>query len=925
MAVTAESQLVGREDEVDRLRRLVGGLSDGPRAALIRGDAGVGKTAVWRAAIGEAKAAGLVVLTTRPEASELPMGLAGLGDLLDAALPQGEEYLATSQRITLRVAAGLEPPRGAPADAIALPRAFAALLRGLAQRAPVLVAVDDVQWLDPPSRRILGFVARRLGDARVGFLTTQRGDGSDPLELERALEERFDEIVVSGLTLGALAHLVRARLDIRVPRPILARVHAVSGGNPMFALEFARSFARDQSQLGPIPIPESLEELVRERIAQYPDEIQALLAVVAAAERPPASLLERVDASSLVLLDLALDAGALTLGPDGRVGLPHPLLAAAAYGSLAAGERRALHARIAEASADVEERARHLALSSVQPDASVAELLDEAAKRARARGAPDAAAELAEAAARLTPEAEPDRRAERRLAAAEHLADAGRHAESKARLERLLDSGVTGPTRARALLLSMMVEHDAEVVVRRLEEALEHVGDDRRVRAHVLLTVSVEKLYRGEVTVSERMAREAAAIAEEVDDKQLLATALAATARRASLLGRPEPELLERALVLAEEYGTVRGWPTPRRILGAELGLRRGDLERARTFLEAELDAIGREGRENDRAPVLLTLAGVEWHAGRWQRMEHHLDQVAEIVDEGDQAAELAALLVSAWLAAGRGDVESARHLVSQARSRCETLHAPPVDDLLARSALGFLELSLDAPARAWDALEDVVRTWRRVGLVADERDMWANAIEALVALDRLADAEALLSELDAEAEKGHRWAAAAALRCRALLDLARGDADQARSAAEQAAREFQEAGFLLDGGRALLVAGEALRRMGERRRAGEKLEAAKAVFAGLGARLWHERAERELRRAQPRPRRDGDLTSAERRVAALVAAGGTNREVAAQLFTTVATVEAHLTRIYRKAGVRSRTELARRVAEGAVTVADDP
>ncbi len=157
-----------------------------------------------------------------------------------------------------------------------------------------------------------------------------------------------------------------------------------------------------------------------------------------------------------------------------------------------------------------------------------------------------------------------------------------------------------------------------------------------------------------------------------------------------------------------------------------------------------------------------------------------------------------------------------------------------------------------------------------------------------------------------------------------ALLLLARGEAAASVAAAEKSADGFEAAGFRLDRGRALLVAGDALRRLGERRRSAEKLEAAKAVFLELGASLWVERAEKEQRRARPRPRRDGELTSAERRVAALAAAGKTNREVAAQLFTTVATVEAHLTRIYRKVDVRSRTELAGRVAEGTLSLGED-
>jgi len=163
-----------------------------------------------------------------------------------------------------------------------------------------------------------------------------------------------------------------------------------------------------------------------------------------------------------------------------------------------------------------------------------------------------------------------------------------------------------------------------------------------------------------------------------------------------------------------------------------------------------------------------------------------------------------------------------------------------------------------------------------------------------------------------------------AAQRCRALLLLARGDSAAAVAAAEEAAFLFEAAGFPLDRGRALLAAGEALRHLGKRRRAAERIVDANAIFSRLGAPLWVARAERELRRASPRPRRDRELTSAERRVAALVADGRTNREVAAQLFITVGSVEVQLTRIYRKLAVRSRTELARRVAEGTLDLADE-
>ena len=275
------------------------------------------------------------------------------------------------------------------------------------------------------------------------------------------------------------------------------------------------------------------------------------------------------------------------------------------------------------------------------------------------------------------------------------------------------------------------------------------------------------------------------------------------------------------------------------------------------------------------------------------------------------------ALWQQGLLAASRGQVETARQHALDAVERGKDWRWPSLVTL-GQWVLGFLALSLNEPTEASDALAGVPERLERLGI--GEPGLWPilpDAVEAAVAVGRLDEAEATVATLEAQARAlEHRWATPAARRCRGLLLLAQGDSAAALAAAEDAASGFEAAGFPLDRGRALLVAGEALRRLGERRRAAEKLETAKGVFSELGAPLWLARVEKELRRASPRPRRDGELTSAERGVASLVAEGRTNREVAAQLFTTVGTVEVHLTRIYRKLGVRSRTELARSVAD---------
>jgi DNA-binding CsgD family transcriptional regulator len=921
VVITADRKVVGREDELVRLSEFVSALSERPSALVIRGEAGIGKTTLWHAGIEAAEAAGLTILSTRCVEAELPLGLVGLSDLLEHALNTAGNDLADHHHAALAVAAGLDAPRDVPADAIALPRAFLALLHTLAREMPVVMALDDVQWLDLPSRRIVSFAARRLRGAPVGILVTQRADSPDPLGLARAFDSgSFEEIRVGGLSIGAVAHLIRSRLDLRIPRPLLARVHAASGGNPMFALEFARLIAAtDGPQFGPLPLPASLEELVRTRIAAYPSDVRRLLAIAAAVERPTPSLLRSAEPSAATLLDAAVDAGAVLVGEDGIVRFAHPLLASAAYADLASSERRAVHRGLAEVAADdLETRARHLALSSAEPDERVATVLDEAAAHAQARGAPDAAAEFAREAVRLTRLANVGGRQERTLSVAEYLFEAGRHDDARDWIDEFLGSGVTGPRRARALLLSLTVEPDDELMKSRLEEALEHVADDRRLRAHVLLGMSA--CLVDEAEASEKIAREAAAIAEEVGDRRLLATALGAVARRAALAGRAEPALAERALELAETNGTLRGWPTARMVLAVGSSLRQGDLSGARELLEAELAQILNEGREYDRARVLIALAYLEWRAGRWASVERHLEDLDELAAAGDETAEAVCLVAKGRLAGAHGDVDEARRLLAEAQRWGEARHAPMPE---VGWALGALALALEQPARAEEELAAAAQVPDPRAFHLARLDAFADRVEACVAMGRVLHAEKLLRRLDEEARNRHLWATQAALRCQALLRLARGDPEAAEIAAD-AAHGFEAAGFPLDQGRALLIAGEALRRAGERRRAADKLEAARAIFTELGAALWVDRTETELRRARPRPRRDRELTAAERRVAALVADGRTNKEVAAQLFTTVATVESHLTRIYRKLGVRSRTELVRRVAEGTLSLADE-
>jgi DNA-binding CsgD family transcriptional regulator len=919
VVVAAGNELVGREAELAALRQFVDALAEGPSGAIIRGEAGIGKTVLWRAALEAGEQGAADVLATRCAEAEMPFALGGVGDLIETALAKAADELAEPQRRALAVAVGLEAPPDEAPDPTTLPRAFLACLRTLATRSPVLVAIDDVQWLDPPSQRILAFAARRLGDAQVGILVTQRGDAGDPLDLRHALEERVVEIRVPPLSVGALNHLIRTRLGLRIPRPTMARVHQASGGNPMFALEFAQLSA---SSAGPLPLPSSLEELVRDRVAGLPPSVLSLLAATAAAERPTSAVLARAVDEGESALDEAVAAGAVALGPDGIVRFTHPLLASAVYGAIPPARLAAVHTRLAEASSDIEERARHLALATREPDVEVARLLDRAAGHARARGAPDAGAELAEQAVRLTPAADVEARENRMLAAAEFLLDLDVPASTRV-LDELLAAGVSGPRRAQALLLRYQTEHDFRRSGPFAQEALEHAEGDRALRVRALTLLSRHAVDLDDPVTCVSLAHRALAEAEQLQEPALLAETLAATALRSAAAGQPEPALADRALALAAEHGSARiGGVIPAHVLALERWLD-GKLAEARELMAESLDATVRSGQERHRWVILTTLVRLELESGNWEIAERYFQAAEELAfDANDRSAVGIMPSLAGLIATLRGRVVEARRRISEAIHYGESFH----DASLVRSsrtALGFLELSLGEPADAWQTLSEPPAALELRFPTYGFPEPMPNAVEALVALGRVDDAEALLARFDA------RWphqgrAMPARLRCRALLLLARRDLDASLAAAEEAVAASEAVGLPLDRGRALLAAGEALRRLGQRRRAAAKLDAAKKIFAELGAPLWVARAETELHRASPRPRRERELTSAERRVAALVAAGRTNREVAAQLFTTVGTVEVHLTRIYRKLAVRSRTELARRVAEGTLDLADE-
>jgi len=483
--------VVGRQLELARIDAFLAGTGSGARVLMIEGDPGMGKTSLWLAGLEGAVARGWRVLSARPSEAEATFAYAGLGDLLAGI---GDEALApipAPQRRALRVALMREEPGSLPAEPGAVAVAFLGALRGLARTGPILVAVDDIQWMDTPSALALGFAIRRLNDEPIDVLLARRVEGPSTLQmgLDRPLAAEASERMTLGpLSVGALGEMLHARLDVTFPRAALHRIHQVSGGNPFFALELGRALAADPAGTAAgvdLPLPDELSALLGEQLAVLPTGSQAALAVAAVMSHPTVDLVGQVvgDATAQ-LLGPALDAHVITID-EGRIRFTHPLRAAAARARMSPARRREIHAGLAAIVADPEERARHLALAADRPDEVTADALEEAARRAAARGAPDAASELAAIAARLTPPDRPDDRRRRGLADAEYARLAGDPLRARQIAEDLLATWPHGAARGNALRIlgHAMLGLDAQAAVSILREAIAESRDDDRSRA----------------------------------------------------------------------------------------------------------------------------------------------------------------------------------------------------------------------------------------------------------------------------------------------------------------------------------------------------------------------------------------------------------------------------------------------------------
>jgi DNA-binding CsgD family transcriptional regulator len=897
------SELIGRDEELAALRTFLTGNDEGPAALVLEGEAGIGKSALWLASVAEAEVAGLRVLRARPAEVEQGLTHAGLGDLLEGVLEDVGSVLSTPRRRALEIVLLRERASGQPVDDRALAVAVRDVLEALCDRGPVLIAVDDVQWFDPSSTAALAFALRRLSASRLLLLLARRVvDRSQPSELERALgAERVERLPVGPLSVGALHQFLRDRLSRPFARQTLLRVHERSRGNPFFALELARVLDADLDPFSPLPVPETLDELVRARLSGLPPSTREALAFAAAVGTDSEPLLERAGVAGA--LRPAFEAHVIERDA-GMIRFTHPLLAAAVYQDLGE-QRRSLHERIAELSDDPLVRSRHLAHSRDLPDAEVARQLDDAAALAAERGAVAMAAELAEQAQRLTPpEAVVDRH-RRTLAAARAHSASGEWTRARTLASDLLRDAKEGELRAEALVLLAELEGiDASVGL------LEQAAREAAGRPALLSMIQCRLAWATRFESGAEHARAALELAEQLDDEVLLGRARAVQAVLGWFAGDPDASPLPQrphdfALAVGGELRVQEAMQAVVNTL-APASMRAG----ARALLERE-HGEWRDRNEPRSARALWGLAWVEFWAGHWELAASHAAHAHDIAIQYGLEVPQDHLPI-AVVAVHRGRLELAREHSERALQLAqEQFGFEPPQHI---AVLGLAALwSGDAPlAEQWLSMAE--RHAAELGWREPSLRWWsADYAELLLGLGRTTEAAGFVDVWEADAVRvGREWVLAHVTRCRGLAAAAEGDSGRSQLLLERAVEQHEAVGDPYGRARALLALGSARRRLRQKRAARDAIGAALAAFDDLGAEVWAQKARTELGRIGGRTREQG-LTAAERRVAALVAQGQTNREVAGALFLGERTVASHLTHIYAKLGIRSRVELARR------------
>ncbi|KAA0111148.1 AAA family ATPase [Mycolicibacterium sp. P1-5] len=911
MILDVAGGIVARSDELQRIEAVLHQVRHGPKAVILDGQAGIGKTTVWRAAVQWASAAGFVVLTATGAVAEVALAWAGLADLLtgvDEAVLAGLPEL--HQRALGAVSTGEAGPGG---DERLVATAFRAVIDALCRQRPVLIAVDDAQWLDEATKLVLGFVVRRL-TGPVGVLAAYRSSepgAPDQSWLTPGDPDALSRMTVGPMNLGALHAVIAARHGVTPPRPTMVHIHTLSGGNPFYALELARGL-RDHPGADLAVLPPTLARLVGERIGDL-DHVTAQAAVtVATAAEPTVELIAKAIGhrpAELVEILQPLESRGVLAFDGHRIRFTHPLIASAIIADAGPAAQRQAHRNLADVVDNPELHARHLALSMPHGDPGTLGALDSAAEIAAARGAYSTAAELVGLAIGLGGDTE-----SRRLRGAEFHFRAGALDEAEALIAPVVETLPPGLFRALGFMIlgSVRGYRDGMVMAAGvLQRAVAEAAQYPALRTQALLLLALATGLGGDMAACVAHAHQARTDAEETGIAALRSQALALWVHVSFMYGLgTDTKALQAALEIEDPETTAPATLQPTAVYAVNCAWT-GRLEEARTAMGTVARRCAERGNEVDAVWAAEHLTMIDIGLGRYLDAHQTATDALERARQVDaQLPLITALTAMASVAAHQGDLNGTHAAACQAM---ETATAAGLTYLVgpALMSLAFIQVSAGDYAAALQTLQPLLDNFdatHDTEIVAGA--YLPDAVEALTALGRAEEAEPLVAALETNgALRDRPWMLAVGARCRALVVAAHGDLDDACRHVEQAMTYHERLPMPFERARTQLLLGQLLRRRRRSQAAHNALRQAAAVFEEIGSPLWAARAQSELDRLAARSE-GGALTGAERQVAENAAAGLSNKQIAATLYLSPKTVEMYLSNAYRKLGIRSRSQL---------------
>jgi DNA-binding CsgD family transcriptional regulator len=896
--------LFGRSTERAEIDALLAGARSGSSGALVLcGDAGIGKTTLLDYAIGQAS--DMRVLSARGYETESEIPFAGLADLLRPVLDL-LPALPEAQSAALQSALALGPP--VAGDRFSVCAATVAILAAAAERQPTLVVIDDLHWLDAASREAIVFAGHRLyADGIALLLATRPFDNGDGPDL------RLRELRVPGLSRAEADELCRG-----LPEEVVTGLYDASGGNPLGLIEFAAAWkVRPVSGAPAMPSGSRLDRALRARLTGLSDNTRSALLLAAAASGDDTSVVLLAARNSGLALDdfaPAEDAHLITIS-DRRIEFRHPLLRSMIYHSATTSARCLAHSALAAALADspgvaaADARAWHLASATLTPDAEVAALIEQTAIRARARAGYVGAARAFEQAARLSRGAARPKQLTR---AARCWQLAGQLATAAPLLDEALPLA-TDPAQ-RALIKHMsayvrMWRTPLDDVIQFLISAAEEVEDTDPQRAVMMYADAGLPLFMlGKLDHLQDAVRRAFELGQRVGGAAQLAGAVAMAGGLTIDRRQAEATSLLRA-------GTAALTTIDPLMRAQDLSLAAltwawlEHYDRAAALIDRLVPAARKAGALGVLPQILSIAAELNFRIGRWSDARANAAESMRLGEETHQP-NLYAPFFAARMDAVQGRADECRQLAARTEEAIARLGGDGMSVHFGY-VLGLLALGEGDTRETIHQLEtvrglEVTRRIRNVAVVPWVFDL----AEAYIRDGRAADAEKLLDET-APDPATEPWAHAAASRCRAML-AAPGDMAEAFRAA-LAAPACAEMPF--ERARTQLCFGERLRRARQRAQASTQLHQALETFERLGAEPWAQRTRAELQAAGETVRRDADamqgLTPQELQVALAVGRGASNHEAAAALFLSKKTIEYHLSNIYRKTNIRSRSQLS--------------